>query len=187
MSDKDYVESKDRSAAYLLFHKYYLWLVPQGELWDINDTEYYGVMTTGDEEWDKELSEVRVPQYLKTSDAAAMMAEGIEMTLSDPKDAVAIYNTIAEHLKDWLKSLRRSTGGAMSKTKVPIQGLREFNTMASHLAVIGRRHGLVEHFDPYKKLREMRSIHLEHHRVPELKDYHHSDEVFEDILRLSRK
>ena len=108
------------------------------------------------------------------------------MYLNNPKDAVDIYNLICEHLHKWHDHLSRP--GSFGRYRdVPLSGLKEFNDLARNLAVVGRRHGLVEKLDPYESNRKRRALALGYSPVLDLKGITHSDQVYNEIAALCRR
>lgn len=170
------------TAAYKLFHYPYMFLVPRNETFDVNDTEYYGRVTTGNVEWDMALASAMEPHYMTPAEAAEMVGRKVRVDLHDPKDAVVIYRMILDHLTDWYKLLYQ---GGVRRKLVPLKGLREFNDLARGLAKIGRRHGLVELEVPSERKRHQRSFTIGHLAPMQLKDFEHDETIFNQIQALA--
>lgn len=170
------------TAAYKLFHYPYMFMVPRNETFDINDTEYFGRVSSGNAKWDQEMASVLEAMYLTPAEVAAYMARKVRVDICDPRDAVVIYRMIADHLNDWLKVLNQ---GAVRRRKVPLKGLKEFNDLARSMAKIGRRHGLVELEIPTERVAHRRSFDAGYVPPIQLKDFAHDDSVYNQIQSLA--
>lgn len=177
---------KDQTPAYKLFHWPYMWMYAENEDFDENDTEYFGRLTTGNTEFDMKLATANSERYITTAKAAELAGRGVAMYLNNPKDSIVIYNLICEHLHKWHEHLSRP--GSFGRYRdVPLAGLKEFNDLARNLAVVGRRHGLVEKMDPYEENRRRRAITLGYVPVLDLKSMNHSDQVYNEIAAMCRR
>ncbi len=186
MAEKLQPKLKDQSPAYKLFHWPYMWMYAENEDFDENDTEFFGRITTGNDELDMSMATCNSERYITTSKAAELAGRGVAMYLNNPKDAVAIYNLICEHLHKWHDHLSRP--GSFGRYRdVPLSGLKEFNDLARSLAVVGRRHGLVEKLDPYESNRRRRALALGYVPVLDLKSVSHSDQIYNEIAALCRR
>lgn len=173
------------SAAYKLFHMFYLCYVPRNEMMDDNDFEYFGVAMSGNREWDEKLATAPELTNISVAEMAQLIKDGVPLTLCDPKDSVAIYKLIMEHLKDWRDALESSTLVALIP---PLEGLAEFNQLAAMMVPIARCHGLVESYDRTNRMvRSQRSFSLKTRKIWQAKDACHSDLVFEEICTLAAK
>lgn len=186
MAEKLQPKLKDQSPAYKLFHWPYMWMYAENEDFDVNDTEYFGRMSSGNAELDMKLATANTERYITTSQAAELAGRGVAMYLNNPKDSIAIYNLICEHLYKWYDHLSRP-GSFGRHRDVPLSGLKEFNDLARSLAVVGRRHGLVEKLDPYEENRRRRSIVLGYAPALDLKGMVHSDQIYNEIAALCRR
>ena len=174
--------SQNHTAAYKLFHYPYMFMVPRNELFDVNDTEYFGRVSTGNPEWDREMASTMEAVYMTPAEAAEMMGRQVRIDIHDPKDAVVIYRMLADHLNDWFRVVNQ---GAVRKRQVPMQGLKEFNNLARVMAKIGRRHGLVELEVPSERKRHARSFDSGYVAPMQLKDFVHDDSIFGQIQPLA--
>lgn len=165
------------SAAYLLFHKFWLCQVPRNEMMDVNDFEYFGVMLSGNKEWDERLATAMEVTSISVAEMAQLMADGVPVTLNDPADAVPIYKLIIQHLKDWRDALIEQT---FWERTIPLKGLTEFNQLASAIMPIARCHGLVdEYVEPVRN--SSRSVRLYSQPKLHRRDARHSDDIFAEI------
>lgn len=176
----------DQSPAYKLFHYPYMWIYADNENYDENDTEYFGRLSTGNDQTDMALATVQTERYRTPAEAADLIGRGIGVSLADPKDAIVIYGLICDHLRTWQKYLER--GASLKRQRdVPIEGLREFNTLARQLVVVGRRHGLVDSLDPYAESRKRRTHSLGYVAPRDLTQAQHSDDSLNRIVELTRR
>lgn len=126
-----------QTPAFKLFHWYYQCLVPANATYDDNDLEYFGIPTTGDQDWDAALSSANTDRAFTAADMATMVTYGSPLSLLDPRDAVPIYLTIFEHLCDWRDALNNH----LINRPIPVEGLVEFNTLGRLMITIARRYG----------------------------------------------
>ena len=124
----------DKSACWKLFTYRYLCKVRQMHLtpdWVFSE---YGVATSGDRGYDRELMENYMEVYITAVDMAMFIAKGVSSIVVRRGDSVLIYKLVTEHLTDWIKALENnphiSTG--------PISELREFDALASVLWTVAR-------------------------------------------------
>jgi len=177
---------KDQSAAYKLFHYPYMWMFSSNEKYDENDTEFFGRATSGNAQLDYNIATAKTAQYITTAEAAEMSARGVSVTLVDPEDSITIYLTICQHLADWHNQVQRA--GVISKLRhVPVEGLKEFNQLARNLALVGRRHGLVDKFDPYKAARSRRTFKMGYTPEVNLATATHSDDILMSIVSFDKE
>lgn len=126
-----------QSPAFKLFHWHYQCIVPANATYDVNDLEYFGIPTTGDRDWDLQMSSADTDRSYSAADMAAMVANGAPLSLLDPRDAVAIYLTIFEHICDWRDHVRNT----LVVRPIPLEGLFQFNQLARLMLTIARRYG----------------------------------------------
>ena len=177
---------KDQTPAYKLFHWPYVWMYAENENFDVNDTEFFGRLATGNAEFDMKLATNNSHNFITTNVAAELAGRGVAMYLDNPKDAVVIYNLICEHLWSWHDHLSRP--GSFGRYRdVPLEGLKEFNDLARNLAKVGRRHGLVESDDPWAVNRNRRAITMGYVPIIDLSKAVHSDQVYNEIAAMVRR
>lgn len=170
-----------QSPAFKLFHWYFQCLVPANVTYDVNDFEYYGIATTGDPDWDACLSTARTDRSYTAADMAAVISAGAPLSLSDPRDATAIYMMIFEHLCDWRDTLQNS---ALNRS-IPIEGLFEFNALARLMLTIARRYGYQDGIN-VKVVRSGRWLEREPEKSP-LGRITHNEKVMSEILTIAQQ
>lgn len=173
----------DQTAAFRLFHYYYLCRMPAAERMDVNDHEYYGIPTTMNRTWDAALASHMDYQQLTAAELAHLAAQGVKLEIHDPHDAVKIYKDINQHLQDWYLHLTLM----FKPFEPPLEGLKEFNQLAKLLIMIARGHGLVDMLDRTDRKHAERSFRLgeRNRRNPVLSGITHGDVTFNNILDLS--
>ncbi len=175
-----------RTAAYKIFHYPFMWKFADNETFDVNDTEFFGRLSSGNAEFDAALATAKSDRYMTTDKVAEIADRGVSVILADPIDSIDIYNMISEHLNDWRVHLRRP--GAFGKFKdVPLKDLKALNGLARGLALVGRRHGLVEDNDPYEKNRARRAHSIGYRAPINYSEITHSDETYNEIATLVKK
>lgn len=174
---------KDQTAAYRLFNYYYLCRMPAAERMNVNDHEYYGIPTTMNRTWDAALASHMDFQQLTPAEMASLAAEGVRLEIHDPTDAVKIYKDINQHMQDWCLHL----GNAMRPFEPPLEGLKEFNSLAKLIIMIARGHGLVDALERQDRKHAVRSFREGGHnrRAPRLAGITHGDITFNNILDLA--
>lgn len=176
-----YGHNQEYSAAYKLFNMHWLCIVPANEVMDENDFELFGLALSDNPEWNARLATAPKEHMLSPADMAQLMADGVDVTLRDPEDAVPIYKLVIEHLTDWRDFLADNT---LYDVDVPLEGLKEFNQLAAALVPVGRRFGLVDkmvekkHVNP-NKFERAHSIGTK--KILQAKNARHSDMIFNDI------
>lgn len=171
----------DTSAAFKLYHYYYMSIVPQSTMYNDNDLIYYGLPTSGDKKFDQAMAEADSFQTLTPAEMAYLVANGTKLTLSDPYDAARIYRIIGQHFENWRDALELRT----NHIPPPIQGLYEFNKFAHLLIEIAKPHGLIEVYG-YRKQRNARA-YSDEDAVPDMKQVNHSDTLFNQIVTLAHQ
>ena len=127
-------EKMDHTPAYKIFHYYYQCQLPQHFLYSQEYVKTFGVPTTGKSDIDWELSQTMVPAQLTIAEMAEMLDEGANVILTDPHDAVSIYNTIYAHLEQW----RVQVAEGFSALDPPIEDLRKLDALAAQVYKVGR-------------------------------------------------
>ena len=171
----------DTSAAFKLFHYYYMTIVPQSTMYNDNDLVYYGLPASGDKKFDQVMSEADSFQTLTVAEMAHLVANGTKLTLTDPFDAARIYRIIGTHFEDWRNALELRS----IRVPPPIQGLHEFNKLAHLLIEIAKPHGLIEVYG-HRRQRNARA-YSDEDAVPDMKRVNHSDVLFNQIVTLAHQ
>jgi hypothetical protein len=125
---------KDQSAAYRIFHWYYLAFIPQHATYSKDYLTNFGIGTTQNREIDRELAKSLTLAQLTISDMAEHLDNGINIQLEDPKKSVEIYKTVREHLLDWEKLVQESIGDV----DPPMEDLRKLDLLASELYKVAK-------------------------------------------------
>lgn len=96
------------STGYRLFKKIIQCRVKAKHLIDVKYAAEFGLPSTGDEEYDRELGETWNDVYLPTSDIAELIEDGADVLIVELKDAVYMYELIQDHLEWWDRKFRES-------------------------------------------------------------------------------
>lgn len=173
----------DQTAAFRLFHYYYLCRMPAAERMDVNDHEFYGITTTMNRAWDAALASHMDYQQLTPAEMAHYCAQGVKLEIHDPQDAVKIYKDINLHLQNWQTHL----ANIMRPFEPPLEGLKEFNQLAKLLIMIARGNGLVNSLERTDRKHAERGFRATHRsrRDPILSSITHGDITFNNILELA--
>lgn len=127
-------EKMDHTPAYKIFHYYYQCQIPQHFLYSQEFVATFGLPTTGKTDIDRELSQSMVPAQLTIAEMAEALDDGANIVLTDPHEAVTIYNTIYAHLEQWRVHATEGLGGL----EPPIDDLRKLDALASQVHKVGR-------------------------------------------------
>jgi len=122
------------SAAYRIFHYYYKCWMPQHHLYDRAFMDTFGIPTTGDREVDRELAGSETLCQLNIADMAEHLSNGANLTLETPKDSVAIYQTVREHLMDW----KRIVEDPINTSEPPVDDLRKLDELAGEIYKVAK-------------------------------------------------
>ena len=171
----------DTSAAFKLFHYWFMVIVPQSTMYNENDTEYYGIPTSGNKQIDAEMAESDSYQSVTPAEMAHLVANGVRLTLSDPFDAARIYRIIGTHFENWRDALELRN----NRVPPPIQGLYEFNKLAHLLIEIAKPHGLIELYSEPKPV-NIRA-YADEDVLPDIRRVNHSDALFNQIVTLAHQ
>lgn len=173
-----------QTAAYKIFHYPYMWFYPENVNFDINDTEYFGRVSSGDAKFDEVMANTMSDNTKTIADAAAIAATGAPIGLTVPKHALEVYKIICEHLDDWYNHLSKSKGLFGRRGNVPLEGLRELNALAKMVAELGKCHGLIDTVDKQKRNRDLRSISIYPGQEINARDITHSDATYHAIVAM---
>lgn len=143
-------DKKPHTPAFKIFHYYYQCQVPQHFLYSKEYVDTFGLPTTGDSEIDRELSQSLVPAQLTIAEMAEALDDGVNIILTDPKEAATIYGIIYDHLEGW----RKQVTGGMSGLEPPVEDLRKLDVLAKEVYKVGRSYLP----DPKEKSSILRSI-----------------------------
>ncbi|QVW55142.1 hypothetical protein pEaSNUABM29_00098 [Erwinia phage pEa_SNUABM_29] len=130
--------AQKRSAAFMLFKAWVFFRVPEYATITQYAREEHGLFLPEDPKKRNALLLNMKPIYLHPSDAAEYLATGGALDINDPNDGIKVYGWIMEHLSDWLKFLETPQ---LFDRDVPIEGLRQFNVLASKLFPVANRYG----------------------------------------------
>ena len=168
-----------QSAAYKLFHYFFMVNMYAADRLNEADHTVFGVVMPSDKALALELSKAHDFQHLTVADMAYVAsAEGKYIALHDPKDAVIIYKLIDQHLHDWLNAIRYS-----DPLHIPLEGLYEFDQLAAMMVYVARGHGLVELEDRYERYKTQRVFRASRWRPKTMaSSVTHSGAVFNEIL-----
>lgn len=129
----------DKSPAFYLFHSWYGWRVPEYATMTTYAREEHGLFLPEDKNKAKAVLLNKKTVFMTVSQAAEYLASGMSLDINDPdEDALPVYKFIMEHLNDWLSYMTRPS---LIQRKIPINGLREFNTLANKLFPVANRKG----------------------------------------------
>lgn len=96
------------STGFRLFKKIIQCRVKAKHLIDVKHAAEFGLPSTGDEEYDRELGETWNDVYLPTSDIAELIEDGADVLIVNHADAVYMYELIQDHLEWWDTKFRES-------------------------------------------------------------------------------
>lgn len=126
--------------AFVLFHSYWSWQVPAWALVTRFAREVHGLSLPPD----KKKAAAIMDNKERTTARAFEMAElvhnnsGIPLDMIDPLDAIKVYGHIMAHMANWIEYASRPQ---LVRRDIPIQGLREFNSLANKLFPVAHRYG----------------------------------------------
>lgn len=176
-------EAAEQSAAFKLFHWFYMVKMKAADRLRDSDHDIFGVVIPADRELQKELARAEDFQYMTVADMAHVsINEGKYIALHDPTDAVVIYRMIDKHLNDWRNFLRYA-----DPDEIPLEGLYEFDQLASMMINVARGYGLVSHLDRREVFKSNRILRAGRH-APKLNAARivHTGLVFNEILQLAK-
>lgn len=128
-----------KSPAFYLFHSWYGWRVPEYATLTRYAREEHGLFLPEDRNKAKAILLNKKTVFLTVAQAAEYLKDGGSLDINDPdNDALPVYQLIMEHLNNWYMYL---TQPSLIVRKVPIEGLREFNKLASDLFPVANRKG----------------------------------------------
>ena len=132
------MSEKKRSAAFMLFKAWVFFRVPEYATITTYASQEHGLFLPEDPKKRQALLLNMKPIYLHPSEAAEYLATGGALDVHDPHDGIKVYGWIMEHLADWLNYLENPT---LIYREVPIEGLRQFNVLASKPFPVANRYG----------------------------------------------
>ena len=172
-----------KTAAFRLFHQYYMILAPTSAMYDVNEYEYFGLPTTGDTKTDVILSNQKATFTVSAAKIAELVAGGVPVCLVDPKDSIPIYNDIIQHLVDWHDNLYNS----MYPKKAPLEGLHEFDQLAYMMLRIARRYGIEKQIVRDIKYETGKLFSNKRKYKPEARSIEHSSRIFSKIVDIAKQ
>lgn len=176
----DYVPPvAEQTAAFQLFHNFYMVKMKSADRLRDSDHSIFGVVMPNDRDLQRQLAKAEDFQYLTVADMAHVaINEGKYIALHDPRDSVPIYRMIDKHLVNWRDALKYS-----DPEFVPLEGLYEFDQLASMMINVARGNGLISLIDRREVYRTSRVLRAGRHaaRINPSKLVHTSS-VFNDIL-----
>jgi hypothetical protein len=116
---KNWVEEKDRGTNWYLFHELYHVRIPYLQMLSIEELKHFGMPTTGDPEYDKQVARENRDVMLSIQRCAELYDSGAVIGVVNFKDTRRIYERISNHLESWASHIR----GNMNKVKVPVKDL----------------------------------------------------------------
>jgi len=157
---------EEQTAAYRIFHWYYLAFIPQYALYSADYLKNFGVPTTQNREIDRELAKALTKVQLTISEMAEHLDNGVNIQLEDPQKSVEIYKTVREHLIDWDHLVRDAIGDV----DPPMEDLRKLDALAAELYKIAKGYMQIapsdtKLFQTIDKLESRRA--MSRHPVPE--------------------
>lgn len=96
------------STGYRLFKKLFQCRVKAKHLIDVAYAAEYGLPSTGDNDYDRELGETMNDVYLPTSSIAELIGDGADVLIVNLEDAATMYQLIQDHLEWWDIQFRES-------------------------------------------------------------------------------
>ena len=148
------IDPNKHTAAYKIFHYRFKCTIQPIHLYSEKVLKEGGFVTSGFAEIDRAAMHKFVPCHLLIAAMAEYADEGVPFYLTDPRDAVKIYQIIRQHLRDHLNSAHND----INHVKVSLDDLRKLDALAELIYPISRgmqdAHSLEEH-EFFKKLRNL--------------------------------
>lgn len=99
-------DRRKHSPAYKIFYYMFDVSVPYAYHFTENYTRYLGVPVSDDPEYNKRLPAQMVGGRYTVAQMAELFDEGAQILLSNPEDALTIYEMIFQHLEVWSSKIR---------------------------------------------------------------------------------
>ena len=130
--------AEKRSAAFMLFHKWVGWRVPDWTTISTYMSQEHGLFLPEDEKKARAILLNKKTVYMRPFEVAVYAETGAALDVHDPHDGIIVYGYIMEHLADWLNYMQTPH---LTIRKVPMEGLRQFNALARKLFPVANRYG----------------------------------------------
>lgn len=176
----------NKTPAFLIFHKWWGFLLPHHAVISKYDSEVVGLYTFDDKKQIRDHLSQDTYCVLTIAKACEYIKKGIMPKVATPEDAVAIYETIMHHLIGWYNFLANDS---LVNRDVPIEGLSELANFAGMLFPIANRRGycinLEIHTNGFEEDMDMLTGTGKHRQGERrVKSNHH---IIGEIERLNRK
>lgn len=116
---KIWVDEKDRDTSWYLFHELYHVRVQYLQMLSIEELKHFGMPTTGDPDYDKQVARENRDIMLSIQRCAELFESGAVVGVVVHKDTRRIYERISNHLEAWASHIR----GNMNQRPVPVKDL----------------------------------------------------------------
>lgn len=98
--------------------------------------EQFGLPSTGDRQWDRELMESPITVYMTIAEMVMIFGNGGSITFVEPKDAKPVYELLHQHLKNWQLLVEKS----LHSLKPPIEDLELMDEFMTAIYPIAARY-----------------------------------------------
>lgn len=127
---------EEHSAAYKIFHYKYNFSIPGIHFYSQEYLDTVGMVSTGNKADDKELMKRPINTRGTVMEIAQHFADDHPVTLENGRDAVAMYESVRDHLANWKKALAMES----NLPDAPIDQLRILDEFATSIFEIARRY-----------------------------------------------
>jgi hypothetical protein len=133
--------AKTFSPAFHLFHSWVGWRVPAYATLTAYATQEHGLFLPEDKKKANAILHDRKMVMARPFEIAQYLGQGFPLDINDPNDAIKVYGWIMEHMANWLAY---ASNPSLIMRTIPMEGMREFNTLANKLFPVAHRFGYFE-------------------------------------------
>jgi hypothetical protein len=121
--------------AYKVFHYKFNYSIPGIHFYSQAYLDTVGIVSTGDKVADKEIMKRPINTRGTIIEIARKFSEDIPVTITNPRDAVEMYEIARDHLHNWKRALAQES----NLPDAPMDDLRALDEFATSIFEIARR------------------------------------------------